>query len=90
MALAERAAGGLAHHRENLGQHLLHRLGAFVVILDRAQPGFPFGDPLAQTIVALGRDLRLEIVDHGYAGPQAFHLAVVLRAEDFVCNSGKG
>ena len=36
VALAERAARGLAHHREGLGQHFIQRLVAFVVVFDRA------------------------------------------------------
>ncbi len=84
MALPQRAASGLAHHREDFGQHLVHRLLARILVLDRGEFGLPFGDPGAQAVVAFRRDLRLERVDRGHRGPHPLQFAVVFRTEDLM------
>jgi len=83
MTLAEGASRALAHYGEDLGQNVVQRSGAFLVIVDRAYPGLPSGDPLAQALVALGRDLWFKLVDRSDGRPHPFEVAVVLRAKDF-------
>ena len=89
MALAERALGGLAHHREDLGQDLLERLVPLLALLERADPGLPFGDPRAQLIGVLPLHPALELVDIVDVGAQALDLAIVLGAENLARDKGK-
>ena len=89
VALAERALGGFAHHREDLGQHFSHRLvrarSRSSIALSR---DLPFGDPRAQVVVALvsRSPVRVRLIS-STDRPHPFQFAVVLRAEDFVAQS---
>src|SRR5216683_1343620 len=84
MALAESALGGLAHDGEDFGQDLPQGILAFIDVLDRADPGFPFGDPAAQPVVGLLGDLFLEAVDLFNERRHALQFAIVLGTEDLV------
>ncbi len=77
VALAERALGGLAHHREGLVEDGIEAAAA----LDAAAQLVGLG---AQRIIAQRRHLRLERVDPANAPQHLPDLAVVRGAEDFL------
>ena len=89
MALAEHALGGLAHDREDLGQDVVHAVGALLVVLDRADLGLELGDSRAQFVLALGLDLGFEAIDCLDVGSEPLDFAIVPRAEELPPNSGK-
>ena len=86
---ADHAAGGALHDGEGLGEDLVEALLEKVGILNLGELGLPGGGLLTEGLVGERLEGLLDLVDLGDKREHPAHLALVLRADEFLKDPGK-